>query len=113
MSSAHAIYSSCSSGVILKTTPEHLTPTSPFSQGFKNFVFPKEVDPSYAYYFLRRIRSFAENLGTGTTFKEISGTKAKTLPFILPPLAEQKAIADKLDTLLAQVKIIQAHHMVC
>ncbi|WP_342631510.1 restriction endonuclease subunit S [Marinobacter alkaliphilus] len=74
------------------------------NQGFKNFVLPAEIDSSYAYYFLRSIRDVAESMGTGTTFKEISGTNAKKLPFILPPLAEQKVIADKLDTLLAQVE---------
>lgn len=77
------------------------------SQGFKNFVFPKWIDSDYAYYFLLSIRGLAESLGTGTTFKEISGTTAKTLPFILAPLAEQKVIADKLDILLAQVKSIK------
>ncbi len=78
------------------------------NQGFKNFVLPAEIDPSYAYYFLRSIRDVAESMGTGTTFKEISGANAKKLPFILPPLAEQKVIADKLDTLLAQVENTKA-----
>ena len=45
---------------------------------------------------------------TGTTFKEISGANAKKLPFIVPPLAEQKASAEKLDTLLAQVESTKA-----
>lgn len=74
------------------------------SQGFKNFIFPYGVDSDYAYYYLRSIKDIAENMGTGTTFKEISGTITKTLPFMLPPLAEQKIIADKLDILLAQVE---------
>src|SRR5690554_5376023 len=78
------------------------------NQGFKNFVLPAEVDSSYAYYFLRSIRDVAESMGTGTTFKEISGASAKKLPFTLPPLAEQKVIADKLDTLLAQVENTKA-----
>ena len=78
------------------------------NQGFKNFVFTKSVDSSYAYYYLRSIRELAEGLGTGTTFKEISGATAKKLPFVLPPLAEQKVIADKLDTLLAQVETTKA-----
>ncbi|EOX1787615.1 restriction endonuclease subunit S [Vibrio cholerae] len=78
------------------------------NQGFKNFVFPYGVDSDYAYYYLRSIRELAESLGTGTTFKEISGAVAKTLPFLLPPLAEQKVIADKLDTLLTQVETIKA-----
>ena len=78
------------------------------NQGFKNFVLPAGIDPSYTYYFLRSIRDVAESMGTGTTFKEISGANAKKLPFILPPLAEQKVIADKLDTLLAQVENTKA-----
>ncbi len=78
------------------------------NQGFKNFVFDKSIDPNFAYYYLKSIRSIAESLGTGTTFKEISGTKAKTLPFALFPQAEQKVIADKLDELLAQVDTLKA-----
>ncbi|WP_162809970.1 restriction endonuclease subunit S [Vibrio cholerae] len=78
------------------------------NQGFKNFVFTHGVDSSFAYHYLRSIKDIAESLGTGTTFKEISGATAKTLPFVLPPLAEQKVIADKLDTLLAQVETSKA-----
>ncbi|MED9351105.1 restriction endonuclease subunit S [Escherichia marmotae] len=78
------------------------------NQGFKSFAFPSDIFPDYAYYFLRNIRHIAEEMGTGTTFKEISGSSAKTLPFVLAPLAEQKIIAEKLDTLLAQVDSAKA-----
>ncbi|MQI37333.1 restriction endonuclease subunit S, partial [Escherichia coli] len=36
------------------------------------------------------------------------GSSAKTLPFVLVPFAEQKIIAEKLDTLLAQVDSTKA-----
>ncbi|HHY6974773.1 TPA: restriction endonuclease subunit S [Yersinia enterocolitica] len=78
------------------------------NQGFKSFAFTSDIFPDYAYYFLRNIRHVAEEMGTGTTFKEISGSSAKTLPFVLAPLAEQKIIAEKLDTLLAQVDSTKA-----
>ncbi len=78
------------------------------NQGFKSFAFTSDIFPDYAYYFLRNIRHVAEEMGTGTTFKEISGSSAKTLPFVLAPLAEQKIIAEKLDTLLAQVDTTKA-----
>ncbi len=78
------------------------------NQGFKNFVFEGNINSLYAYYYLTSIRSLAESLGTGTTFKEISGATAKTLPFILPPLAEQAVISQTLDILLAQVDNIKA-----
>ncbi len=78
------------------------------NQGFKNFVFPYGVNSDYAYHYLKSIKDIAESMGTGTTFKEISGAIAKRLPFVLPPLAEQKIIADKLDILIAQVDAIKA-----
>lgn len=78
------------------------------NQGFKSFVFTSDIYPDYAYYYLRNIRHLAEEMGTGTTFKEISGSSAKTLPFVATPLAEQKIIAEKLDTLLAQVDSTKA-----
>ncbi|MBY7701269.1 restriction endonuclease subunit S [Vibrio harveyi] len=78
------------------------------NQGFKSFVFPYGVDSCYAYYYLKSIRDLAENLGTGTTFKEISISKAKTLPFVLPPMEEQKVVAEKLDTMLAMVENTKA-----
>lgn len=78
------------------------------NQGFKSFAFTSDIFPDYAYYFLRNIRHIAEEMGTGTTFKEISGSSAKTLPFVLAPFAEQKIIAEKLDTLLAQVDSTKA-----
>ncbi|WP_366543721.1 restriction endonuclease subunit S, partial [Salmonella enterica] len=70
--------------------------------------FTNDIYPDYAYYYLRNIRHLAEEMGTGTTFKEISGSAAKTLPFVMAPLAEQKIIAEKLDTLLAQVDSTKA-----
>ncbi|MDX9674787.1 restriction endonuclease subunit S [Pseudomonas zeae] len=78
------------------------------NQGFKSFVFPAEVDPTYAFFFLKSIRELADSLGTGTTFKELSGTTAKTLPFRLAPTNEQIRIAQKLDELLAQVDTLKA-----
>ncbi|MBD2813202.1 restriction endonuclease subunit S [Xenorhabdus sp. Flor] len=79
------------------------------NQGFKNFIFTDHIDPSFAYYYLRNIRGLAESLGTGTTFKEISGATAKKLPFVIAPLPEQKVITQKLDSLLSQVNSIKTH----
>ena len=78
------------------------------NQGFKNFVFTEQVDSTYAFYYLKSIRDLAESLGSGTTFKELSGATAKTIPFRLAPLAEQQIIADKLDELLALVESTKA-----
>ncbi|EGQ7701555.1 restriction endonuclease subunit S [Vibrio cholerae] len=78
------------------------------NQGFKSFVPIVGVNETYLYYYLRSIKHLAESLATGTTFKELSGKVAKTLPFPLAPFAEQTRIVEKLDEVLAQVDTIKA-----
>ena len=78
------------------------------NQGFKSFVPCKCVDSKFLFFYLKSIKHLAESLATGTTFKELSGKVAKTLPFPLAPLAEQKRIVAKLDEVLAQVDTIKA-----
>ena len=73
------------------------------NQGFKSFVYPQDRDNGFAYYQLRYITPEAEARATGTTFKELSGSAAAKLPFLVAPKEEQRRIADKLDTTLARV----------
>ncbi|MBK5915574.1 restriction endonuclease subunit S [Rhodocyclus purpureus] len=75
------------------------------NQGFKSFVLPEGFSSGFVYYYLKHIKPVAEQLATGTTFKELSGTAAAKLPFVVAPLAEQKRIAGKLDTVLAKVNV--------
>ena len=67
------------------------------NQGFKSFILPKEIDSSYLYYYLMRSNEIIQGLGGGTTFKEISGTVAATIPLALPPLAEQHRIVAEIE----------------
>lgn len=76
------------------------------NQGFKSFVFPSPIDSRFAYYQLKHIKPIAEAVATGTTFKELSGSAASKLPFAIAPAAEQKRIADKLDTVLTRVDAV-------
>lgn len=61
------------------------------------------LDQMYLLHYFRWIESWLTQQGTGTTFAAISGDIIKTLDVPVAPLNEQKRIADKLDTLLAQV----------
>jgi type I restriction enzyme S subunit len=76
------------------------------NQGFKNLLPNEFYDPSFAYYYLKHIKDFVESQASGTTFKEISGSKMGELPFLLPPLEEQRRISKKLDELFAHMDLV-------
>jgi len=68
------------------------------NQGFKSFVpDPKQLTPEFLYWWLRTNRSYLESLGNGATFKEVSKAVVARIEIPLPPLAEQRRIAEVLD----------------
>lgn len=78
------------------------------NQGFKSF-FPTEAYlPHYGYWYLRSIKALAESMASGTTFLELSGSKAAKLPFPLAPIAEQRRIVAQLDAAMQQLEASQA-----
>ncbi|TVU92377.1 restriction endonuclease subunit S [Vreelandella titanicae] len=68
----------------------------------------KYVEPKFLIHYFRCIEPWMSQQGTGTTFKAVSGAFLKELDTVFPPLIEQKVIAKKLDTLLAQVENTKA-----
>lgn len=81
---------------------------SAINQDLKALFVNLNVEKPYLVYWYRSIANLIESLGTGTTVKGIRLEILKGLEFPLPPLAEQKVIADKLDELLAQVESTKA-----
>ena len=73
------------------------------NQGFKNFVPSSGLNSDYIYYWLTSAKRYAEELASGTTFLEISGTKAALIPFPLASAAEQTRIVAKLEELLSDL----------
>jgi type I restriction enzyme S subunit len=78
-----------------------------------NFVFQRHValikttdsiERKYIYYFLSSstAQRYLEEMATGTAQKTLPLSKLRTLTVPLPPLAEQKRIVAKLDTLNAK-----------
>ena len=63
------------------------------NQGFKSIVPNEKVDSLFLYYILRYNKDKIEAMGSGTTFKEVSGAVMKNVVISLPPLAEQQRIA--------------------
>lgn len=54
------------------------------NQGFKSVIPNKEIGTAYVYFLLKHLTSTIENMASGSTFKEISGTGMKTVPVIIP-----------------------------
>ena len=73
------------------------------NQGFKSFVPHKGISSEYVYYWLSSAKQLAEELASGTTFLEISGSKAALIPFPLAPSTEQTRIVEKLEELLSDL----------
>lgn len=72
------------------------------NQGFKSFLPENGVFPEYLYYYLKSSVEYIDTLASGTTFREISGTKAQQISIPLPPTAEQQRIVAKIDALFAR-----------
>ncbi|END7171863.1 restriction endonuclease subunit S [Salmonella enterica subsp. enterica] len=81
---------------------------SAINQDLKALFLSREVDRNFFIYWYRSQAQLIESLGTGTTVKGIRLEVLKALTINLPPLTEQKIIAEKLDTLLAQVDSTKA-----
>ena len=76
-----------------------------FNQGCKGLVPKNDITVEYLYYFLFSSKKLLNDLGTGTTFKEISGKVLANVPIPLPSILEQKSIVAKLDTAFSKLEI--------
>lgn len=66
------------------------------------------ISTLFLFYFLNNSVELLNSLGSGTTFKELSGSKLAEVQIPLPPLPEQKRIVAKLDALSAETKKLEA-----
>jgi type I restriction enzyme S subunit len=79
------------------------------NQGFRSFIPNASVDSEYIYYALKFLRPLAEQLASGTTFAELSGTNAAKLPIAYPALEEQRAIVRVLDMATDKARTASEH----
>jgi type I restriction enzyme S subunit len=70
------------------------------NQGFKSLVLKGCISPEYVRHYLLASKEYAESLASGTTFKELSGSRTAELALPIAPLAEQRRIAATLDSLM-------------
>lgn len=70
------------------------------NQGFKSVVPNDDTDYMFLYYLLKYNKDKIENLGSGTTFKEVSGSTMRGIEVTVPDsIEEQRQIASVLSVL--------------
>jgi len=73
------------------------------NQGCKSMIPRSDLDAKFLFYFIKANVPLLESLGTGATFKELSGGKLASVEIPLPPLVEQKQIVALLDEAFAGI----------
>lgn len=74
-----------------------------FNQGCRGIVPSENIHYKYLYFFLSFSVDLLNDLGSGTTFKELAAGKLKKVEIPVPPLREQKRIVDILDEAFAGI----------
>lgn len=54
------------------------------NQGFKSVIPNEHIDPLFLYYLLKNNKDSIEKMGSGTTFKEVSGSTMKNIVISVP-----------------------------
>ncbi|MDP1638973.1 MAG: restriction endonuclease subunit S [Candidatus Nitrotoga sp.] len=67
------------------------------NQGCKGLIPVNQLQHKFLYYYLSSIVDLLNSLGTGATFKELSGGKLKEVTIPVPPISEQQRIVGILD----------------
>ena len=79
------------------------------NQGCKGLVPTKEIDHKFLFYYLTSIVELLNELGSGATFKELSGGKLKEIPVPIAPLPEQHRIVAILDEAFEGIATVKAN----
>lgn len=77
------------------------------NQGCKSFICGQKIYNKFLYYFLTLNTEYLNSLGSGATFKEVSGGVLRNIEIVFPSLSEQKSIVAKLDNLSAETKKLE------
>ena len=75
------------------------------NQGFKSIVPHEGIDPLFLYYLLKYNKDRIEAMGSGTTFKEVSGKTMKGVRVCIPRMVgDQKKISSILDSIDSKIE---------
>lgn len=71
-------------------------------------IEPKELHQWFTYYLMQERRPVLERVGQGSTFDAIGGAELRQLGVLLPPLPEQKKIAEILGSVDEAIRATEA-----
>ena len=80
------------------------------NQGFKSVVPNGNVGTAFVYYFLKNALPTIENMASGSTFKEISGSEMRTVPAIIPDDESLREFSDFCEPLFQQQRTLEAEN---
>lgn len=76
------------------------------NQGFKSIIPNSSIiNNMFLYYLLVNNKAYIESLGSGTTFKEVSGSVMKNVTLKIPSLFTQQRIASILSSLDSKIEL--------
>lgn len=70
------------------------------NQGFKSVVPNENTDPLFLYYLLKHNKDKIEGMGSGTTFKEVSGNTMKNIVVSVPT---DKKVQKRISSMLSSI----------
>ena len=70
------------------------------NQGFKSVIPNKNTDPLFLYYLLKYNKNKIESMGSGTTFKEVSGNTLKNIVVSVP---RDKKVQEQISSILGAI----------
>ena len=78
------------------------------NQGFKSVVPNSNVGTAFVYYFLKNALPTIENMASGSTFKEISGSAMRTVPATIPDGESLQEFSEFCEPLFEQQRTLEA-----
>jgi len=78
------------------------------NQGFCNFIPNEKIINEYLAYWLKNSKNIIRAISSGSTFLEVSKTALRNLELPIPPLPEQKKIAEVLGSVDAAIEATKA-----
>lgn len=80
------------------------------NQGFKSVVPKETIGTAFIYYFLKNALPTIENMASGSTFKEISGSAMRTVPAIIPDEESIRDFTEFCAPLFQQQRTLEAEN---